>query len=155
MRGPPFHDPLARCSLALPSFLLLRDDRVGLVTTIDYIIYSPLALRQLGRTLATMLLAGQIGSGSPQLSGLCRAAPPYDQARRVGLAGSWAHENAEWLSAMLGHAGIRNGICQTFHLGARGSSGRGESGLKGVEARESRGASFCFILLIFPSNLPF
>ena len=53
----------------------------------------------------------------------------------------------KWSSAMLGHAGIRNGICQIFHLGARGSSGRGGIGLKGVEARESRGSSFCFILL--------
>ena len=37
----PFHDPLVRCSLALPSFLLLRNDRVGLVATINYIIYFP------------------------------------------------------------------------------------------------------------------
>ena len=41
MQGPTFHDPLARCSLALPSFLLLRNGRVGLVATINYIIYFP------------------------------------------------------------------------------------------------------------------
>ena len=72
--------------------------------------------------------------------------------RRVGLAGSWAHENAEWSSAMLGHAGIRNGIFQIFHLGARGPSRRGGIGLKSIEARGSRGASFCFILFIFSSK---
>ena len=49
----------------------------------------------------------------------------------MGLTGPWAHANAESLSAMLDHAGIRNGIGQTFHLRARGSSGRGGSGLKG------------------------
>ena len=42
MRGPPFHDPLVRCSLALPSFLLLRNDHVGLVAIINYNIFSPL-----------------------------------------------------------------------------------------------------------------
>ena len=63
----------------------------------------------------------------------------------MGLAGSWAHENAEWWSAMLGHAGIRNGICQIIDLGARDTSRRGGIGLEGLEARESRGASFCFI----------
>ena len=75
--------------------------------------------------------------------------------RRVGLAGSWAHENAEWSSAMLGHAGIRNGICQIIHLGARGISRRGGIGPEGLEARGSRGTSFCFILLIFSSSFPF
>ena len=41
-QGPHFHDPLARCSLALPSFLLLRNDRVGLVAIINYSIFSSL-----------------------------------------------------------------------------------------------------------------
>ena len=39
-RGPHFHDPLARCSLGLPSFLLLKNDRVGLVATNNYSIFS-------------------------------------------------------------------------------------------------------------------
>ena len=69
---------------------------------------------------------------SQAMAFLLGAAPPYGQARRMGLTGPWAHENAEWLPALLGHAGIRNGIGQTFHLRARGSSGTGGSGLKGV-----------------------
>ena len=35
-RGPYFHNPLARCSLGLPSFLLLKNDHVGLVAPINY-----------------------------------------------------------------------------------------------------------------------
>ena len=45
----------------------------------------------------------------------------------MGLTRSWAHENAEWSSAMLGHAGIRNGICQIIHL--RPGVSQGEEGL--------------------------
>ena len=41
-RGPHFPDPLAQCGLALPSFLLQRNDRVGLVAVLDYSIFSSL-----------------------------------------------------------------------------------------------------------------
>ena len=58
--------------------------------------------------------------------------------RRVGLAGSLVHHNAEWSSALLGHAGIRNRICRIIHLRARGVSRRGGIGPEGLEARGSR-----------------
>ena len=86
-----------------------------------------------------MLLAEQIGSWSPPPSGPCRKWHLHmARPRRVGLAGSLAHENAEWSSALLGHAGIRNGICQIIHLRARGVSRRGGIGPEGLEARGSR-----------------
>ena len=85
-----------------------------------------------------MLLTEQIGSWSPPPSGSCRKWHLH-MARlwRVGLVGSLAHDNAEWLSALLGHAGIRNRICRIIHLRARGVSRRGGIGPEGLEARGS------------------
>ena len=89
-------------------------------------------------TLATMLLAEQIGSWSPPPSGPCRKSHLHmAMPRRVGLAGSLAHDNAEWSSALLGHAGIRNRICRIIHLRARGVSRRGGIGPEALEARGS------------------
>ena len=89
-------------------------------------------------TLATMLLAEQIGSWSPPPPGPCwKWHLHMARPRRLGLVRSLAHDNAEGLSALLGHAGIRNRICRIIHLGARGVSRRGGIGPEGLEARGS------------------
>ena len=72
--------------------------------------------------------------------------------RRVGLVGPLARNNAEWLSALLVHAGIENRICGTIRLRAEGGSGRGGIDPEGLEVRGS-GQQYFFchhpILLIF------
>ena len=85
-----------------------------------------------------MLLAEQIGSWSPPPPGPCwKWHLHMARPRRLGLVRSLAHDNAEGLSALLGHAGIRNRICQIIHLGARDVSRRGGIGPEGLEARGS------------------
>ena len=85
-----------------------------------------------------MLLAEQIGSWSPLPSGPCRKWRLYmARLRRVGLVGSLARDNAEWLSALYGHAGIENRICRIIHPRARGVSKRGGIDPEGLEARGS------------------
>ena len=83
-----------------------------------------------------MLLAEQIGSWSPPPSGPCwKWRLHMARLRRVGLVGPLARDNAEWSSALLGHAGIENRICRIIHLRARGVSRRGGIDPKGLEAR--------------------
>ena len=85
-----------------------------------------------------MLLAEQIGSWSPPPSGPCRKWRLHmARLRRVGLVGSLARDNAEWSSALLGHAGIKNRICRIIHPRARGVSRRGGIDPEGLEARGS------------------
>ena len=51
----------------------------------------------------------------------------------MGPTGPWAHENAEWLSAMSGHAGSGTGSARPFP-----SEPEGPQGEEGVASRASR-----------------
>ena len=76
--------------------------------------------------------------------------------RRVGLVRPLVRDNAEWLSALLVHARIKNRICGIIRLRARGGSGRGGIDPEGLKVRGS-GQQYFFchhpILLIFFINV--
>ena len=81
--------------------------------------------------------------------------------RGVGLVGSLARDNAEWLSALLVHAGIENRICEIIRLRTNDGSGRGGFDPQGLKVRGA-GQQYFFchhpillILLIFSSSFPF
>ena len=66
---------------------------------------------------------------------------------RVGLVGPLVRDNAEWSSALLGHAGIENRICRIIRLRGSGGSGRG-----GIDPEDPDSSTFFRhhpILLIF------
>ena len=81
--------------------------------------------------------------------------------QRVGLVRPLACNNAEWLLALLVHAGIENGICRIILLGTGNGSGRGGIDPEGLKVRGSEQQYFfCHhlilpILLIFSSNFLF
>ena len=105
-----------------------------------------------------MLLSEQIGSWSPPPSGPCQKWRLHmARLRRVGLVGPLARDNAEWSSALLGHAGIEKRICRIIHLRARGVSRRGGINPEGLEARGSGQQYFVLSQFFssFSSKFPF